>query len=149
MPNSAQSDDENKLELKIAYLNIIQNILGRMSNNVLIMKTTNVTALTAMLAFAATDKASNFQWWMFFIPWGLFSFFHAYFLYKESIFIGLYNDAISKNDFTIDNFKIDMEDLNKNSIKKIAKIYLDKMSFSYFQVGLILIILFSYQLGVK
>lgn len=149
MPNSAQSDEEKKQELKIAYFNIIQNILGRMSNNVLIMKTTNVTALTAMLAFAATDKAINFQWWMFLIPWSLFSFFHAYFLYKESIFIGLYNDAISKNDFTIDNFKIDMEELNKNSLKKIAIIYLEKMSFSYFQVGLLLIILFSYQLGVK
>ena len=149
MSTSTQSDDEKQQELKLAYFNIIQNILSRMSNNVLIMKTTNVTALTAMLAFAATDKATNFQWWMFLIPWALFSFFHAYFLYKESLFIGLYDHAISKSDFSIEDFKIDMEDLNKNSLKKIAKIYLDKYSFSYFQVSLILIILFSYQLGIK
>lgn len=149
MSSNDQSDDENQQELKLAYFNIIQNILGRMSNNVLIMKTTNVTALTAMLAFAATDKATNFHWWMFLIPWSLFSFFHAYFLYKESLFIGLYNKAISQPRFSIDDFKINMEELNKNSLKKIAKIYLDKKSFSYFQVGLILIILFSYQLGVK
>lgn len=112
-PNT-QTDDEIQRELKLAYFSIIQNIISRMSNNVLIMKTTNVTALTAMLAFAATDKATNFQWWMFFIPWSLFSYFHAYFLYKESLFISLYNDAISKSQFVIEDFKFDMDNLNGN-----------------------------------
>lgn len=149
MCTNTQTDDEKQQELKLAYFNIIQNIISRMSNNVLIMKTTNVTGLTAMLAFAATDKATNFQWWMFLIPWVLFSYFHAYFLFKESLFISLYNDAISKSEFSIDDFKIDMVYLNKNAFKKIANIYLDKFSFSYFQVSLILTILFSYQFGVK
>jgi len=147
--NSAQPINYNQQELKLAYLSLIQNIIGRMSNNVLIMKTTNVTVLTAMLAFSATDKATNFQSWMFFIPWALFTFYHAYFLHKESLFICLYNQAVTNDNFSINNFKIKMEEIDQNQLKDIILIFRDKISFSIFQASLIAIIFFSYSLGVK
>lgn len=149
MTNSTQPINYNQQELKLAYLSLIQNIIGRMSNNVLIMKTTNVTVLTAMLAFSATDKATNFQSWMFFIPWALFTFYHAYFLHKESLFISLYNQAVTNDNFSINNFKIKMEEVDQNQLKDIFIIFRDKTSFSIFQASLIAIIFFSYSLGVK
>lgn len=143
-----QINNDSQQELKLAYLNILQNIISRMSNNVMIMKTTNVTILTAMLTFSATETVTNFDWWMFLIPWALFTFYHAYFLHKESIFISLYNKSLSKSNFNFNDFKIDMSEIDKLNLNDIFN-YNIKFSFFVFQFGLIFIVLISFIFGVK
>lgn len=144
---SNNSTQDNDVELRLAYFSIIQNIIGRMSNSVLLMQTSNVTILSALLAFASTGNAPNFKWWMFFFPWALFTCYHAYFLHKENVFINLYNKSVTNNSFTLNDFKIEMSLIDEPY--EFFKIFISKPSFSYFQVGLILSFILAFFLGVK
>lgn len=112
----------DQVNLKIAYLNILQNIIGRMSNYVLAIKTASITVMAALLAFSASEYVC-FQWWVFLIPWILFVGYHMYFLRLEIAFRNMYNDATNTINIDISDFKIDKVKLD-NSMPEVKKVLL-------------------------
>lgn len=121
----------DQVNLKIAYLNILQNIIGRMSNYVLAIKTASITVMTALLAFSAADNVC-FHWWVFLIPWTVFVGYHTYFLRLERAFRNMYNDATSSINIDISDFKIDKVKLD-NSMPKVKEILLSfPLAFFHF-----------------
>lgn len=134
-------DETNKLNLTIAYLNILQNIIGRMSTYVLAIKTASITTLTALLAFSASDNVC-FQWWVFIIPWAFFVGFHAFFLRLERAFRKIYNLATEDNNITLSSLKID-----EQKIKNVAPDFIEvlvSLPLAAFHSFLLIIISVSY-----
>lgn len=134
--------NSDKLNLSIAYLNILQAIIGRMSNYVLAIQTASLTTLTALLAFSATEGVC-FKWWIFIIPCIVFASFHFYFLRLERAFRKLYNDATSNNDISLSNLKIDSDKLDQATPKAIEVI--SSPSLYVFYPFLLILILISYK----
>lgn len=115
MSTNINLNDTDKVNIKISYLNILQNIINRMATFSLAMKTASVTTLTALLAYSASDTVSdNFKLWMFFIPWLFFAGYHAFFLRLEKIFRSLYNNSANQSDISFSDFSID-----KNKLRSI------------------------------
>lgn len=101
-------ENPDKVNLKITYLNILQNIINRMSTFCIAIKTASVTTLTALLAYSASETIANkFEIWMFMIPWLFFAGYHAYFLRLERAFRTLYNNSANQNDISFSDFLID------------------------------------------
>lgn len=116
MSTNINLNDTDKVNIKISYLNILQNIINRMATFSLAMKTASVTTLTALLAYSASDTVSdNFKLWMFFIPWLFFAGYHAFFLRLEKIFRSLYNNSANQSDISFADFSID-----KNKLRSIS-----------------------------
>ncbi|WP_335986999.1 hypothetical protein [Acinetobacter bereziniae] len=141
METNNSLDETNKLNLTIAYLNILQNIIGRMSTYVLAIKTASITTLTALLAFSASDNVC-FKWWVFIIPWAFFIGFHAFFLRLERAFRKIYNLATEDNNITLASLKID-----KQKIKNAAPSFIEvlcSMPLATFHSFLLIIISISY-----
>jgi len=139
-PNNSL-DETNRLNLTIAYLNILQNIIGRMSTYVLAIKTASITTLTALLAFSASDNVC-FHWWVFIIPWLFFVGFHAFFLRLERAFRKIYNDVTADNNITLSSLKIDEQKIKKASPSFIE--VLCSLPLSAFHSFLLIIISVSY-----
>lgn len=135
--------DQDKVNLKIAYLSFVQDIINRMSTFGIAMKTASVTTLTALLAYSASDSVGdNFQIWMFLIPWIFFAGYHAYFLRLERTFRTLYNKYANQEDISFDNFKIEKKTLDP-IYEKWSDIIFSK-PFLVFHLILILIIIISF-----
>lgn len=110
---SIELTDPDKVNIKIAYLSTLQNIVNRMATFSLAMKTASITTLTALLAYAASEPLDNsFKLWMFLFPWLFFAIYHAYFLRLERAFRNIYNDSSNQNSITFDDMKIDGDKLN-------------------------------------
>jgi len=84
--------DAEQVALRVAYLNILQGIVARLANSSSVIKGASVTVLSALLAFASSEKV-NFHAVMFIIPGLVFMSYHAYFLQQERAFVRLYNCA--------------------------------------------------------
>lgn len=84
------------IALRLGYLNIIQEIISRLASSAAVVKGAGVTVLAAMLAYASSNGAANFHWWLFLFPGFIFMAFHAYFLQRERAFRKLYNQAAAK-----------------------------------------------------
>lgn len=105
--------DLDKVNLKLSYLNLLQNIINRMSTFSIAMKTASVTTLTALLAYSASETVgNNFKVWMFLMPWIFFTGYNAYFLRLERAFRTLYNNSANHKDISFDDFRIDKNKLN-------------------------------------
>ncbi|TGV05428.1 hypothetical protein E4695_16325 [Alcaligenaceae bacterium 429] len=89
-------NNSDLIALRLGYLNITQEIISRLASSAAVVKGAGVTVLAAMLAYASSDKAANFQWWLFLPPGLIFMTFHAYFLQRERAFRKLYNQAAAK-----------------------------------------------------
>ena len=134
-------NDSDKLNLSIAYLNILQAIIGRMSNYVLAIQTASLTTLTALLAFSATDGVC-FKWWIFIIPCIFFASFHFYFLRLERAFRKLYNDATVTDSMSLSDLKIDPDKL-KEATPGVCKV-ISSPSLYVFYPFLLILVLISY-----
>lgn len=141
MKKTMSTDPSDQVNLKIAYLNILQNIIARMSNYVLAIQTASVTVMTALLAFSATDKVS-FHWWLFLVPWFVFVGYHVYFLRLERAFRQLYNSATITTDIEVSDFKIDKQKLD-SSAPCILKV-LFSIPLLVFHIALLIVILSAY-----
>lgn len=135
--------ETDKVNIKIAYLNILQNIINRMATFSLAMKTASVTTLTALLAYSASESVDDsFKFWMFIIPWLFFAGYHAFFLRLERAFRTLYNNSANQQDISFIDFKIDEN--------KLADVYekWPKVIFSrpliVFHLVLILVVVISF-----
>ena len=135
--------DSDKVNLKIAYLNFLQNIINRMSTFGIAMKTASVTTLTALLAYSASESVGdNFKLWMFIIPWLFFAGYHAYFLRLERTFRTLYNSSANQEDISFHDFKIDKNKLEKNKEKWEDVIF--SRPLAIFHLTLIVIVIISF-----
>mgnify|MGYP001568984486 CR=1 FL=1 len=139
MNNDLETTD--RLNLTIAYLNILQNIIGRMSTYVLAIKTASITTLTALLAFSASDNVC-FQWWIFVIPWAFFVGFHTFFLRLERAFRKIYNSATEDNNITLSSLKIDGDKIKEASPGVMEVLF--SLPLSAFHSFLLIIISVSY-----
>ncbi|WP_181717787.1 MULTISPECIES: hypothetical protein [unclassified Psychrobacter] len=140
---SIELTDQDKVNIKIAYLDTLQNIINRMATFSLAMKTASITTLTALLAYSASEPLDNsFKLWMFFIPWLFFAWYHAYFLRLERAFRHIYNNSSNQNSITFDDMKIDGNKLN-NAYEKWTSIIFSKPLF-FFHLTLITIAVVSF-----
>lgn len=152
MNNSIEVTD--KVNMQIAYLNILQNIINRMSTFGIAMQTASVTTLTALLAYASTSAATldTFRIWMFFIPWLFFAGYNAFFLRTERAFRERYNQITMKNIIDFTDFKIDKTDLKSlYSIKECQwlNVIFSKIFITCHLVIFLVIILFAYSKGIS
>ena len=105
--------DPDKVNIIIAYLGTLQNIINRMATFIIAMQTASVTTLTALIAYSASEPIdSSFKLWMFLIPWIFFAGYHAYFLRLERAFRTIYNNSSNQDDFSFSDMKIDKNKLN-------------------------------------
>lgn len=141
--------DPDKVNIKIAYLNLLQNIVNRMSTFGIAMKTASVTTLTALLAYSASDSVGeDFKLWMFFIPWLFFIGYHAYFLRLERAFRELYNSVANQEDISFNDFKIDKNKLDPIYEKWIEIITSKPLLVFHFTLIAIVIISFTKIKGI-
>lgn len=141
--------DPDKVNLKVAYLNFLQNIINRMSTFSIAMKTASVTTLTALLAYSASDSVgNNFKLWMFFIPWLFFAGYHAYFLRLERTFRTLYNNSANQEDISFSDFKIDKNKLDPIYEKWSDVIWSKPLFIFHFTLILIVVISFAKIKGI-
>jgi len=106
MSKSVEINCSDQLNLKIAQLNILQNIIARMANYILAIQITTIVVMLALLFISLTVEIS-FRWWFFLIPWLGFMLYHAYFFKLELAFRHLYDQTVDKDDICIADFKID------------------------------------------
>jgi len=151
---SDNSELTDKVNMQIAYLNILQNIINRMSTFGIAMQTASVTTLTALLAYASsTASMDTFKLWMFLIPWLFFAGYNAFFLRAERAFRELYNQTTNRNSISFTDFQI-----NKNDLKNLYKntenchwsnVILSRVLITCHLVIFIVIILFAYFKGLS
>ena len=139
MPEPTPSDQIN---LKIAYFNILQNIIGRMSNYVLGIKTASITVLAALLAFSASVNGGCFNWGLFLIPWAVFLGYHVHFLRLEHAFRSIYNESTNTLNVEISDFKIDNSKL-KEYLPSILNI-ISSFPLIIFHGSLLIVIVSAY-----
>lgn len=143
MKKSINLVDTDKVNIKIAYLNLLQNIINRMSTFSIAMKTASITTMMALLAYSASESVNeSFKLWMFFIPWLFFAGYDGYFLRLERAFRALYNNSANEDDISFDDFKIDKTIL-KPLYEKWSDIISSKPIF-LFHITLIFIIVISF-----
>jgi hypothetical protein len=141
MGNNTSLNSTDELNLRIAYLNILQNIIGRMSTYVLAIKTASLTTLTALLAYSASDNVC-FHGWIFLIPWAFFVGYHAFFLRLERAFREIYNLTIDKDSLELSDLKI-----NAKKIKDASPAWSEVLSSAplcIFHLVLLFVIYISY-----
>ena len=137
---SIKLTDSDKVNIKIAYLDTLQNIINRMATFSLAMKTASVTTLTALLAYSASEPLDNtFRLWIFVVPWLFFAGYHAYFLRLERAFRKIYNSSSNQNSITFDDMKIDGGKLN-SAYEKWTSIIFSKPLFSFHLILIIIAI---------
>lgn len=134
-------DNSDQVNLKITYLTILQNIINRMSTFGIGMKTASVTALTALLAYSASDPIhSNFQLCIFVIPWLFFAGYHGYFLKLERTFRNLYNASANQSAINFESFEIDRKKLKPFS-EKWSNVIFSKPFLSFHLILITIVIL--------
>ena len=69
-----------------AHINMLQGIINRMAANSANCKTWAIAILSALLALYADDKIGNNNFWICYIPTGLFFFLDCYYLGLERKF---------------------------------------------------------------
>lgn len=140
---SIKLTDSDMVNIKIAYLDTLQNIINRMATFSLAMKTASVTTVTALLAYSASEPLDNtFRLWIFVVPWLFFAGYHAYFLRLERAFRKIYNNSSNQNSTTFDDMQIDGDKLN-SAYEKWTSIIFSKPLF-FFHLTLIIIAIVSF-----
>lgn len=133
-------ENSDKVNLKITYLTFLQNIINRMSTIGIAIKTASVTALTALLAYSASDSVhDSFKPWVFFLPWVFFYGYDAYFLRLERAFRNLYNQSTNQEGISFQDFKIDKHKLN-SVYEKWGDIIVSKPLLIFHSILIIVII---------
>jgi hypothetical protein len=83
-------------DTKIEHLKLIQGVISRVAGNSFLLKGWTVTLIAALFAFAAKDGDRTFAA-IVWLPLLIFAFLDAYYLWREKLFIALYNDAATNN----------------------------------------------------
>lgn len=103
-------DNEAKRKCLLDESKIVQDIISRMANNSFLIKGWAVTLVVASLLL----KGLYYDYFIAFIPWGIFWIYDAYFLRLERLYRELY-DWLIANRLTKDEFFLDV---SKKSVEK-------------------------------
>lgn len=135
-------NEADKVNVKIAYLTFLQNIINRLSTIGITIKTASVTTLIALLAYSASSSvnASFKLLWLFFLPWLFFYAYDAYFLKLERTFRNLYNNNANEKHISFESFKIDGEVL-KNFRVEWPDVIFSRPIFSFHLIVIVVIII--------
>ncbi|HEL9598551.1 TPA: AC76 family protein [Streptococcus suis] len=85
---------DSKLEIKMKYLEMIQNVITRMASNSFMIKGWAITVIGAVFSFWITNKTEDYSNWILYLIIGLTIFFwlhDAYYLKLERDFRKLYD----------------------------------------------------------
>jgi hypothetical protein len=88
-------------EGKLAHLEMLQTVIGRMASNSFLLKGWSVTVVSALFALAA-DKANIYFVYLAYFPIAMFWLLDGYFLKQERLFRALYDNVRVKPDAAID-----------------------------------------------
>ncbi|MEH7021203.1 hypothetical protein, partial [Priestia megaterium] len=126
------------MESKIRHLEMIQNVISRMNSNSFLLKGWTVTIVVALFAFAnIKDMDSNFII-LAIIPtlffWGL----DAFFIYKEWLFVKLYDFVTIQDDEDI-NFSMKTTPF-ESEVKRWKEALISKTILSFYLPITLLII---------
>ena len=96
---------------KVAHLEMLQAVIGRMNQNSFLLKGWNVVLVSALFALSVDGKDIAFVLFAFFpafVLWGL----DGYYLRQEKLFRGLYDKvrAQDETNFSMDTSSIDSVD---------------------------------------
>lgn len=132
----------NSAENKIKHIELIENVITRMSNNCFQLKGWTVTLVSAISAISTQGSERRFIF-LSLIP--LFSFWllDSYYLQVERKYTVLYKDVQNRTEEKID-FSMDISAMSSRDIKKLSYI---KCLFSRTELlfyGMIAIVLFSF-----
>lgn len=119
------------MEEKIKHLEMIQNIIQKMTNNSFLLKGWVVTLIVAV--FILADKTTNQNYfWIGYVPIITFWFLDSYYLLLERKYIFLY-DEVRKNGGEVD-FNLSIVDI---TYKKVCnqKLKVIRCVFSISEVG--------------
>ncbi|NQN95793.1 hypothetical protein HO932_04420 [Streptococcus suis] len=93
---------DSNLEIKMKYLEMIQNVITRMASNSFMIKGWAITVIGAIFSFWITNKTEDYSSWLLYLIVGLTILFwlhDAYYLKLERDFRKLY-DKIRKMELT-------------------------------------------------
>lgn len=77
---------------RLQHLQMLQDIISRMANNSFLIKGWSITLVSALLAFAVSDKVGHMAY-VAILPWLAFWLLDGYFLQQERLFRKLYDQC--------------------------------------------------------
>ena len=104
---------ENK-EVKIRYLEMIQNVITRMASNSFLLKGWTVTIVVGLLAFANLDDMDSKYIFIALVPTLFFWILDGFFIHQEWLYIKLFEFAA-----TLDESEVDFS-MNANHFKEVT-----------------------------
>lgn len=91
------------MNIKVSYLQLIQNVITRLANNSFLIKGWTITLLAALIALTAKDTSANKKYVLFaLIPALLFWFLDGYYLSLERRFKEMFDRAREISESEID-----------------------------------------------
>ena len=124
-------------EVKIKYLEFIQNIITRMKQNSFMIKGWMVAIVSALLAIYANKENKLFILISIF-PVFIFMFLDSYYLWQERKFRHLYNKVLEENE----SKKIRLFSMNTNVGNDCCKFCYFKALFSITEIGFYSLLIF-------
>ena len=99
------------MDRKLAHLQLVQTVIGRMAGNSFSIKGWSVTLVAALFALAAVDDINEAFVYLAYLPALMFWALDAHFLRQERLFRKLYDHvrllAVEKIDFSMDTAAFD------------------------------------------
>lgn len=128
------------METKFKHLEIIQNVINRMTNNSFLLKGWSVILVSALFALAVKDSSVFFIYLAFF-PALAFWILDGYFLWQEKLYRNLYDKVREMNESNID-FSMDTSSV-VNQMDRWHKVIFSKtlLIFHGAIIGTILVVM--------
>lgn len=118
---------------KIAHLQIIQGVIGRMGGNLFFLRGWSITLLAALFALSSSNNPPLRGWApaLFFVLLILFWIYDGYFLSLERKYRGLYEKVrkFSENEI---NYSMDVSEFNSHADKTILSALFSPTLFGFY-----------------
>lgn len=124
-------------EDKRKYLELIQGVITRLSQNSFSIRGWTITVISALLAFSIKDKV----WPVAFIPATMFWWLDAYYLRQERLFRKLY-DSVAKSNSTNITFSMDTSPFLKDVPNVLATGFTGSLVCTYLPIMLLLLFIY-------
>ena len=111
------------------HLDYIQQTIARLATVSFQIKAWNIGLVTAILAFAARDRAPVFLWAAF-LPACMMWYLDSFYLRQERLYRLLY-DAVRKSDPLIDDFSMDTRPFTGNPRTGRLRVFFSETLFSF------------------
>lgn len=115
-------------ETKIKYLEMIQQVISRMSNNSFLLKGWAITIIAGIFSLNHDNMLLMFYLLIYFIIL-IFWFLDSYYLQLERKYRHLYNKVLEEN---IINFKLDIEPSNVEEKTYFWQVFMSKTELGFY-----------------